>query len=283
MPSRSREAAASTKKKRRRSPLPWILLVLVAVLGGYRLYTGYFPFQPRHSLDGQTVSRETLSQLRELAKEETQAKYILKNLDDYPANLLSLLARNIETLDFVAGYPQHKHDTPANTVGEVPKGEFPLLMQWDMRWGYANYGDGLMALNGCGPTALSMVICGLTGDDTITPYTVAQYADSQGLYVDGVGTSWDLMRTGAEHFGLTAKELPLDEGVVTRALKNGQPIICSVGPGDFTTSGHFIVLVGMEDGKIRVNDPNRHSTSSQLWDYDTLAGQINNLWAYSLA
>ena len=75
----------------------------------------------------------------------------------------------------------------------------------------------------------------------------------------------------------------LDEGVVTRALKNGQPIICSVGPGDFTTSGHFIVLVGMEDGKIRVNDPNRHSTSSQLWDYDTLAGQINNLWAYSLA
>ena len=180
MPSRSREAAASTKKKHRRSPLPWILLVLVAVVGGYRLYTGYFPFQPRHSLDGQTVSRETLSQLRELAKEEPQAKYILKNLDDYPANLLSLLARNSETLDFVAGYPQHKHDTPADTVGEVTKGEFPLLMQWDMRWGYANYGDGLMALNGCGPTALSMVICGLTGDDTITPYTVAQYADSKG-------------------------------------------------------------------------------------------------------
>ena len=59
MPSRSREAAASTKKKRRRSPLPWILLVLVAVVGGYRLYTGYFPFQPRQSLDGQTISSET--------------------------------------------------------------------------------------------------------------------------------------------------------------------------------------------------------------------------------
>lgn len=75
----------------------------MAVVGRYRLYTGYFPFQPRQSLDGQTISSETLSQLRELAKEETQAKYILKNLDDYPANLLSLLARNSETLDFVAG------------------------------------------------------------------------------------------------------------------------------------------------------------------------------------
>lgn len=282
MPSRSREAAASTKKKRT-SPLLWVILALVVVVAGYRMVTGYFPFQPRQSLDGQTVSGQTLSQLRTLAKNEPQAKYILKHLDDYPYDLLTLLGRNTETLDFVAGYPQHKDDTPADTVGEVTKGEFPLLMQWDMRWGYATYGDGLMALNGCGPTALSMVISGLTGDNTITPYTVAQYADSQGYYVDGVGTSWDLMRAGAEHFGLTAKELPLDEGVITRALTKGQPIICSVGPGDFTSSGHFIVLVGMEDGKIRVNDPNRHSTSSQLWDYDTLAGQINNLWAYSLA
>lgn len=283
MPSRSRQAAAPAKKTRRRSPLPWLLLVLIVAVGGYRLYTGYFPFQPRQSLDGQTVSRETLSQLRTLAQDHPQAEYILKNLDEYPADLLSLLGRNSETLDFVAGYPQHKDDTPADTVGEVTQGEFPLLMQWDMAWGYATYGDGLMALNGCGPTALSMVICGLTGDNTVTPYTVAQYADSQGYYVDGVGTSWDLMRTGAEHFGLTAKELPLDEGVVTRALKQGRPIICSVGPGDFTTSGHFIVLVGLEDGKIRVNDPNRRSTSAQLWDYDTLAGQINNLWAYTLA
>lgn len=283
MPSRSRQAAAQAKKTRRRSPLPWLLLVLVVAVGGYRLYTGYFPFQPRQSLDGQTISSETLSQLRTLAKDQPQAKYILNNLGEYPASLLSLLGRNSETLDFVAGYPQHKDDTPADTVGEVTQGEFPLLMQWDMRWGYATYGDGLMALNGCGPTALSMVICGLTGDNTVTPYTVAQYADSQGYYVDGVGTSWDLMRKGAEHFGLTAKELPLDEGVITNALKQGRPIICSVGPGDFTTSGHFIVLVGMEDGKIRVNDPNRRSTSAQLWDYDTLAGQINNLWAYTLA
>ena len=277
------DSRRAPKKKRGPSPLLWLLLALAVAVGGYRLYTGYFPLEPRYALDGEAVSSETLSQLRELAAEETQAKYILKHLDQYPSGLLSLLGRNSETLAFVSGYPQHKNDAPADTVGEVTQGEIPLLMQWDMGWGYATYGDGLMALNGCGPTALSMVICGLTGDNTITPYTVAQYADSQGLYVDGVGTSWDLMRTGAEHFGLTAKELPLDEGVITRALKNGQPIICSVGPGDFTTSGHFIVLVGVEDGQIRVNDPNRRSTSAQLWDYDTLAGQINNLWAYSLA
>ena len=46
--------------------------------------------------------------------------------------------------------------------------------------------------------------------------TIYDRHNMDALAVDGVGTSWDLMRTGAEHFGLTAKELPLDEGVITR-------------------------------------------------------------------
>ena len=140
-----------------------------------------------------------------------------------------------------------------------------------------------MALNGCGPTALSMVICGLTGDGTATPYTVAQYAQEMGYYVDGVGTSWELMSAGGAHFGVTARELPLSQPVMENALAAGEPIICSVGPGDFTTSGHFIVLSGLEDGQFQVRDPTRRSTSEKLWDYDTLAGQITNLWAFSVA
>lgn len=140
-----------------------------------------------------------------------------------------------------------------------------------------------MALNGCGPTALSMVVCGLTGDGSVTPWTVARYADEAGYYVEGAGSKWELMSTGCQHFGLSARELPLDRSVMVRALEDGQPIVCSVGPGDFTTSGHFILLTGVEDGKFRVNDPNRRSNSEKLWDYDTLAPQIRNLWAYTLA
>ena len=58
------------------------------------------------------------------------------------------------------------------------------------------------------------------------------------------------------------------------ALENGEPVICSMRPGDFTTKGHFIVLVGMEDGKIRVHDPNSAQRSSQLWGLG-LAGASN--------
>lgn len=272
--------------------MPGIVLILFLV-GGVLFLRGRFvrshslntPPPASHSEQGEAgaVGDGLQAQLLELAREEPRARDILAHLEDYPQELLELAVRNPETVDFVADYPQEKDRTPAETVEEAERGTIPLLLQWDPRWGCAQYGDGPMALNGCGPTALSMVICGLTGDGTATPYAVAQYAQEMGYYVDGVGTSWELMSAGGTHFGVTARELPLSQSVMENALAAGEPIICSVGPGDFTTSGHFIVLSGLEDGKFQVRDPNRRSTSEKLWDYDTLAGQITNLWAFSLA
>ena len=280
------------KKRRRRLPVPGIVLILFLV-GGMLFLRGRLarshsldtPPPASHSEQGEAgaVGDGLQAQLQELAREEPRARDILSHLEDYPQELLELAVRNPETVDFVADYPQEKDRAPAETVEEAERGTIPLLLQWDPRWGCAQYGDGPMALNGCGPTALSMVICGLTGDRTATPYAVAQYAQEMGCYVDGVGTSWELMSAGGTHFGVAARELPLSQSVMENALAAGEPIICSVGPGDFTTSGHFIVLSGLEDGKFQVRDPNRHSTSEKLWDYDTLAGQITNLWAFSLA
>ena len=51
-----------------------------------------------------------------------------------------------------------------------------------------------------------------------------------------------------------------------------------MGKGDFTTSGHYIVLVGMEEGLLRVNDPNSYANSEKLWPYEQLESQFRNLW-----
>ena len=295
LPRRTGQAPAQSrcrKKRRRRFPVPGIVLVLFLVGGALflrgrfaRSHSPYTPPSVSHSEQGEVeaVGDDLQTQLQELAREEPRAGELLSHLEDYPQELLELAVRNPETVDFVADYPQEKDRAPAETVEEAERGTIPLLLQWDPRWGCAQYGDGPMALNGCGPTALSMVICGLTGDRTATPYAVAQYAQEMGYYVDGVGTSWELMSAGGAQFGVTARELPLSQSVMENALEAGEPIVCSVGPGDFTTSGHFIVLAGVEDGKFQVRDPNRRSTSEKLWDYDTLAGQITNLWAFSLA
>ena len=219
--------------------------------------------------------------LEKMAEDNEKVRTILDNADQYPEDLLELLANNEETADFVLDYPQKKDLAPAESIGDM-SGGIPLLLQWDERWGYAIYGDNMIAINGCGPTALAMVAAGLTGDAGITPDRVARYAAEQGYYEGDAGTSWTLMTEGARQFGIYGEELGLDEGGIYSALESGHPIICSMKPGDFTTTGHFIVLTGIEDGRIRVNDPNSRIRSEKLWDYSTLEHQISNLWEFSL-
>ena len=221
------------------------------------------------------------SSLAVMALVNPKVREIMANKDRYPEQLIELLQNNEETADFVFDYPEKKDTAPADTVGEVVQGQVPLLLQWDERWGYAFYADDMIAVNGCGPTAIAMVAAGLTGDNTVTPYKVAQFSAGNGYYAGDSGTSWTLMTDGAQQFGIYGEEMGLSEDEVFSALENGHPIICSMRPGDFTTTGHFIVLTGIEDGKIQVNDPNSRVRSEKLWDYSRLEYQINNLWVYT--
>ena len=221
------------------------------------------------------------SSLAVMALVNPKVREIMANKDRYPEQLIELLQNNEETVDFVFDYPEKKDTAPADTVGEVVQGQVPLLLQWDERWGYAFYADDMIAVNGCGPTAIAMVAAGLTGDNTVTPYKVAQFSAGNGYYAGDSGTSWTLMTDGAQQFGIYGEEMGLSEDEVFSALENGHPIICSMRPGDFTTTGHFIVLTGIEDGKIQVNDPNSRVRSEKLWDYSRLEYQINNLWVYT--
>lgn len=161
------------------------------------------------------------------------------------------------------------------------KSDIPLFLQSDKKWADKAYGNSDMGTSGCGPTCLSMVYCGLTGDRSWTPDKVATMAQEEGYYVEGVGTSWALMTAGAEELGIHGEELALDENSIKNALKEEHPIICAMGPGDFTTEGHFIVLVGLtEEGKLIVNDPNSRKNSEKAWELKQVMGQIKNLWIY---
>jgi len=202
--------------------------------------------------------------------------------DDYPTKLLELLERNPDTAEYVMNYPLKKDKQLNYSLSEYQNcTEVPLLLQWDERWGYLDYGGELMGLSGCGPTALSMVCMYLLQDTTLDPAYIAKYSVENGYRVQGNGTSWALMSKGARDFGLQSEELTLSESQVLEHLEKGDPVICVVGPGDFTDTGHFIVMTGIEDGKIRLNDPNSPTRSEMLWTWDRLSKQIKNLWALS--
>ena len=198
----------------------------------------------------------------------------------WPEELIELLENNPEAEEFVLNYPIKKDQSFEIDLSEYEHTDsVPLFLQWDERWGYTVYGSNVMGLTGCGPTCLSMVLVHLLQDATYTPCYVADFAEENNYYTNGSGSKWTLISEGGETLGLDVTELPLDENRMKKNLEQGNPIICIMGPGDFTAAGHFIVLRGLEDGKFIVNDPNSKGNSERLWSYEEISGQIKNLWA----
>lgn len=215
---------------------------------------------------------------------EEKKNEVLAKRYRYPEKILGMLDKNMETVDFVYDYLEkrgHVYASQLDLDKDIKNGEIPLLIQWDERWGYGQYGENIVATSGCGPTCMAMVIAGLTGNTTVTPYTLAVYSEERGYLTDDGNTSWSFITEGGKEFGVQGQTISLNEETVTETLTEGNPIICSVGPGDFTDNGHFIVLVGCKDGKIKVNDPYSYANSEKLWEFDVLQPQIKNLWKMS--
>lgn len=224
------------------------------------------------------------TKLYKLRDDYPQVDDILMNMDQYPKDVLRLFINNNETFEFVSNYLKHVGDeTVSGTITEQEMEQtFPLFQQWDQRWGYVKYGDNIIAINGCGPTCISMVYTGLTQKTDMTPADVADFSSEYNYYTQDSGTSWALMLEGAQKLGLNAEKISVSKDVITEKLEASQPVICSMAPGDFTNSGHFIVICGLTDeGKMLINDPNSISRSEKEWKFNTVLKQIKAAWTYT--
>lgn len=211
--------------------------------------------------------------IRNFAKENNLS------ISEWPDELIDLLDKNPEAKDFVLNYPLKKDTTMEVDLSEYKDCDsVPLFMQWDERWGYNQYAGELMGISGCGPTCLSMVSVYLLNNTDYTPQYIAEFAETNGYSVSGNGSSWTLISNGGEELGLDITEIPLVEKRIIDNLEVGNPIICVMGPGDFTSTGHFIVITDYENGKVKINDPNSKSRSEKRWELSDVMEQIRNLW-----
>ena len=214
-----------------------------------------------------------------------EIREILEDTDAYPENLRKALSENPELLPFAEEWENEK-----DRAGGRQKSLYlyetvqkcPLFLQWDKRWGYDSYGKSCIGLCGCGPTALSMVVYSLTRKEEALPGAMAREAMEKGYYVDGQGTSWLFMRDEAADWGLQAEAGWMSEETMRKVLEEGGLIILSVGAGDFTSEGHFIVVRACNETGFYVNDPNRRSTSfrEDAWTYGELSSQALQMWNY---
>lgn len=231
------------------------------------------------------------AQLFALYEKYPEAETVIRNREQYSDELVEYLVNHEEALEWVIDYPQKMENgideinqaalEPVDPGEYITRNGIPVYFQWQQEWGYASYGTGNIAMDGCGPTSLSMVASALTGDYSLTPKKIADMAVENGYYLEGTGTDWNLMSEGADRLGLNWEEPEWSAKSILGHLEAGHPVICSMGPGDFTDQGHFIVLTGKtSDGKILVNDPNSRVNSRKKWDINVLLAQIKGMWAY---
>lgn len=153
-----------------------------------------------------------------------------------------------------------------------PEDGMPYYFQTDEQYENIWYGDGFLRDTGCGPTSLAMALSFLTSQ-SISPVEVAQYAQENGYYVEGVGTAWSLFEDYSALYGIDVWQCVLDESLNAQQLVQNNVLILSMGPGDFTTVGHILVITTLVNTtQTHVHDP-YSPNKSKVWNLSTLLSQ----------
>ena len=168
-----------------------------------------------------------------------------------------------------------------DTVGKGVK-EVVYFNQLEEPWASLPYATSTIEDSGCGPTSMAIVISTLTGNN-VTPEMTKSFAENNGEYVPGQGTSHSFIGNAAAHWGLTCERVGKDRmDDVVQALKEGKMVveICEAYTITGGSSGHFIVLTGVtRDGYITIADCASRERTGKVYSVETIKSYGRDLSA----
>lgn len=168
-----------------------------------------------------------------------------------------------------------------DTVGKGVK-EVVYFNQLEEPWASLPYASSTIEDSGCGPTSMAIVISTLTGNN-VTPEMTKSFAENNGEYVPGQGTSHSFIGNAAAHWGLTCERVGKDRmDDVVQALKEGKMVveICEAYTITGGSSGHFIVLTGVtRDGYITIADCASRERTGKVYSVETIKSYGRDLSA----
>ena len=204
----------------------------------------------------------------------------------------SLSVKNTDPQD--ASEPTDENPTPVLDpaiteliVGEesvtLTGGILPVIFynQGDETWADQPYGTDNIGQYGCGPTVMAMAVQTLTGKPT-DPAQMAQEAVDAGYWARKQGSYLSIICGLSEDYGIVAAALKdkTPDGI-TDALLSGNMLVALMGPGHFTTSGHFILIRGVTlQGTLLIADPNSTERSLQEWDAQLILDELSKSTAH---
>lgn len=163
-------------------------------------------------------------------------------------------------------------------------------LQWDKRWGSNDYSAAgestTIAKAGCGPTCMAMVVATLK-DKSVTPATTCAWSKAHGYKAANQGTYYTYFKAQGAAYGLKVAQLNSASGYhntsakchsqALEALRKGNWVIACMGPGKWTSTGHFVLVYKADHDKVYLNDPNSESASKEC---ATITSFINEVKYY---
>ena len=154
-------------------------------------------------------------------------------------------------------------------------------LQTDPRWrdkSYSARGEATtIGASGCGPTAMAMVLA-TWADPAVTPATECAWALAHGYKAPHQGTYYGYFVPAAARYGLVCRQrngstlygnaASTVHDAIRRAVEAGDLAIACMGPGNWTRSGHYVLVWGFDGDRVLINDP-----------ASTKAGRIRGDWA----
>lgn len=198
--------------------------------------------------------------------------------------LIQLALNEPEAVKLVAGLLSEETDRSAKPYGtDAAKGSYPKLYNWDLRWGYTTFGDGLLALTGSGPSSMAITYIGLTGKTDYTPADFAKLA-TEGAGTDATfGIAATFVEKQLKSLGLSFEEFTPDGDDLTAVIESGTVVLVPLKVGTFGDQAHWIVVVGENlDGSVNIIDPTSSANTAHPWDPATVASAAQDFYAVSL-
>lgn len=216
------------------------------------------------------ASRESAIASANSTTDKDSKTYYINQANSYSDQMDELKSEINELLSNVIS---QKLESAVSTVeayqNYITLNDFVNYFQTDYHQSYG--GGATIASAGCGPTSMAMVLTYLTGE-TITPVDTASYSMAHGHRVIGNGTNASLFPAMAAEYGLECREENPSAENIIRSLSEGNVIIAHMGPGTFTSQGHYIVLKGLdENGRVIVADPNSRERTDKSFDASLIA------------
>lgn len=166
-------------------------------------------------------------------------------------------------------------------------------LQIDPRWKNVDYSargeSTTIGASGCGPTAMAMVLA-TWADSTVTPKTECAWALAHGYKAPHSGTYYGYFVPAAKRYGLTCKRLnttsiygnsgSVHHNTVRDALARGGLVIACMGKGNWTSSGHYVLVYDIDNkaGVVYINDPASTKTVRVHGNYSVFRTQVKYYW-----